>query len=305
MEYRLCGEFPSMRTDIHQLQKITGKTFRKAKQWYLVYLGSQALVLVLAIASILARLSPNLVALSAFLCVLATEFFRWKSDAWKSEGESAKRKWETVDALGLLPDSRDLADWIASKSKGFLSDVTPDEIQGSQFSSRQPKGHLRALENVLESAWWSKHESRRMGTLLAIMLAVIVTVALAVLSLSIGTLQTADVKQTRPTVQNVGGVICSVLAFVLSINLVRLLQEFTAFSREAAVIVRRCNEALESSDVTERDALFIMHDYQSARNSAPLLPTFIWRLNRAHLQEQWKRFRPKIKVRSSSGGSSC
>jgi hypothetical protein len=96
-------------------------------------------------------------------------------------------------------------------------------------------------------------------------------------------------------VQNVGGIICAVLVFVFSINLVRLLAEFWRFWSESMNILKRCAELLKSPRITDRDALCIIHDYQTARNSAPLLPTFIWKRHGDHLREQWDHFRPKGK----------
>jgi hypothetical protein len=110
------------------------------------------LVLVFAIVSIFAQVNPNLSALIAFLGVLAAECVRWRSDAWKSEGESAKRKWEVTDGLGVAVDGSYIADWLAAKSKGFLADVSADEIQGSEFDSVQQVGARRVVENTLETA---------------------------------------------------------------------------------------------------------------------------------------------------------
>jgi hypothetical protein len=288
-----------MNDDLQKLRKIIGKTFRKAKRWYLAYLACQLSVLIFAAISILAELSPNLSAVIAFLAVLATEWIRWRSDYWKAQGESAKRKWEMADGLGVPLDSKDIADWLAGKPKGFLTDVTSDEIQGSEFDSGQPKGPLRVVENTQESAWWSKHESRRMVVYLGAVLVLVVSVALVALTISIGALKAAKVEQSGALVQNVGGIVCSVLIFVLSVNLVRLLADFSTFASEAEDILRRCGEALKSPNLAERDVLSVMHDYQTARNSAPLLPTFIWKFHRNHLREQWADFRPRAKPPSS------
>jgi hypothetical protein len=287
-----------MNNSLQQLKRIVAKTFRKAKRWYATYLACQIAVLVFAVVSIFAQLNPNLSALFAFLGVLATECFRWRSDWWKSEGESAKRKWEIVDGLGIAVDSRDVADWLAARPSGFLDDLTTDEIRGSEFDSGQPAGPLRVLENTQESAWWSKHLSRRMVVCLCALLLLVVIGAFAALTISIGELKAANLQRSGAVVQNVGGIICAVLMFVFSVNLIRLLADFAAFASIAEDILRRTAD-LKRPTVEERDALSLMHDYQTARNSAPLLPTFIWHLNGEHLREQWALFRPKGKQLNS------
>jgi hypothetical protein len=88
----------------------------------------------------------------------------------------------------------------------------------------------------------------------------------------------------------VGSVICSVWAFIFSINVLRLLFDYHIFAREAGEIVNRSGWMLKSHDIIEREAYDIMHDYQTARCVAPLIPTFIWKWHHVHLNERWTEF---------------
>jgi hypothetical protein len=282
-----------MTDDLKKLRKIIAKTFRKAKGWYLGYVISQFSVLMFAVISIFTEVTPKLNAAIVFLGVFTTELLRWRSDYWKAQGESSKRKWEMADGFGISVDGKDMADWLAGKPRGFLSDVRDDEIRGLDFDSSQPQGPRRAVENTEESAWWSKHESRRIVAYVGFILAIVVAAAFIALALSIGALKSANVQQSGSPVQTVGGIICSVLMFVFSINLVRLLVDFWSFASEAENILRRCAALLKSHNISQADALAVMHDYQTARNSTPLLPTFIWKFHGSHLREHWLDFRNK------------
>jgi uncharacterized metal-binding protein len=288
-----------MNDNLNKLQKILAKAFRKAKRWYVAYLACQFAVLIFAIISIFFEISPNLTAVIAFLGVLASECVRWRSDYWKSEGETAKRSLELADGLGAALESRDIADWLAAKPKGFLDDVAANEIMGSEFDSTQPVGPRRMLENTQESAWWSKHESRSMTFYLGGILIIVLVAAFVALAVSIGTLKAANVPQTGVLVQNVGGIICSALVFVFSVNLIRLLVEFWTFASRSEDILRRSGELLKLPAPSEREALSMLHAYQIARNSAPLLPTLVWKLRGGHLREQWASFRPKVQPPAS------
>jgi hypothetical protein len=280
-----------MTEDLLKLRKIISKTFRKAKRWYSAYLLFQFAVLIFAVISIFAELNPNLSAVIAFLAVLATETVRWRSDCWKSEGEAALRKWEMADGLDVAVDRTYIADWLAAKPKGFLADVNDADVQGSEFDSGQTHGPLRVVKNTQESAWWSKHLSNRMVVYLSVILLLIIVAAFIALTLCIGSLKNASAQPNITVVQNVGGILCSVLVFVFSINIVRLLMEFWTFAMEAKEILNRCAGLLGRSDLTERNALSVLHDYQTARSSAPLLPTFVWKFHCNHLREQWTDFR--------------
>jgi hypothetical protein len=280
-----------MTEDLLKLRKIISKTFRKAKRWYSAYLLFQFAVLIFAVISIFAELNPNLSAVIAFLAVLATETVRWRSDCWKSEGEAALRKWEMADGLGVAVDCTYIADWLAAKPKGFLADVSDTDVQGSEFDSSQTRGPLRVVKNTQESAWWSKHLSNRMVVYLSVILLLIIVAAFIALTLCIASLKNASAQPNITVVQNVGGILCSVLIFVFSINIVRLLMEFWTFAAEAKEILNRCAGLLGRSELAERDALSVLHDYQTARSSAPLLPTFVWKFHCNHLREQWADFR--------------
>jgi len=47
---------------------------------------------------------------------------------------------------------------------------------------------------------------------------------------------------------------------------------------------------ISKKDVTWGDGLV---SSETARNSAPLLPTFVWKIHGKHLREQWSSFRPQ------------
>jgi hypothetical protein len=283
-----------MSDEICKLQKIVAKTFRKAKRWYLSYVLWQIIVLLFAVASIFVEIDPKVSAVIAFIIVLSAEALRWRSDNWKSQGELAKRKLEMADGLGIPVGGPYIADWLAAKPRGFLQDLTAREIQGSEFDSVQPVGPRRLVENTQESAWWSKHLSGRMVFYLSIVLAFTTVCAFVALTASIARLKNPTDPQAASTVQYVAGVVCSALAFIVSINVVRLLAEFCAFAADAKEVLRQCGELLKESAIDERDALWALHDYQTSRSVAPLIPTFVWKIHGAHLREQWANFRPRL-----------
>lgn len=278
--------------DLGNIRKIAAKSLRKAKQWYLGYILCQGLILAFVIISIFYELNPNLIAVVTFIAVLLTESVRWRSEYWKFQGEWAKGRWELVDGLDVPINSKVVADWLADHSHGFLKNVKDQEMRGLDFTSTRPKGGKRLLENIQESAWWSKHESRRMAWFLGFVLILIIAGAFVALTLSIASLNAANVKQSGAMVQSIGGVICAVLMFIFSVNLIRLLAHYVSFALEADRVLIRCDELLSEPNISERDALLTLHDYQNARSAAPLLPTFIWRIHGKHLREQWANFRP-------------
>lgn len=272
---------------------MAGKSFRLAKRWYLYYLLCQIGVLCFAVLAILTDIGPNRSAVITFVTVLAIEFLRWRSDYWKLEGEWAKQKWEAADGLGIMVDGREVSDWLAGHRKGFLDNVKDSELSGSIFASVEHTGPRRLVENTEESAWWSKHLSRRMVFVLAIVVFLALAAGFAALAVSISGLKGTHTTPSGAVVQSVGGIICAVLAFIFSINIIRLLLDFLTFASEAERILVYCAGLLKLGEIKEFDALSVMHDYHTARIVSPLLPTFAWTFWGDHLRTQWANFRPK------------
>jgi hypothetical protein len=280
-------------TETVRLKRIIAKTLRKAKRWYLAYILSQVTILGFAVLSIFWQIDQRLSAVAAFVAVLATECLRWRSDFWKSQGEFAKRRWELIDGFAVSVSDGWVADWLAARPSNFLADVTENELKGSDFDSLAIPGPRRLLDNIEESAWWSKHESRIVAWYLGLILVVILAGAFAALTITITGIGAAiDASESRIT-QNVGAMICAVLAFVFSINLVRLLVSFISFFHSAKAILGRCRALLDSGNVDERSALLLLFDYQTSRDAAPLLPTLVWKVHGQHLRREWDRFRSR------------
>jgi len=279
-----------MTDDLLKLRKIISKTFRKAKRWYSAYLLFQFAVLIFAVISIFVELNPNLSAVIAFLAVLATETVRWRSDCWKSEGEAALRKWEMADGLGVAVDRTYIADWLAAKPKGFLADVIDTDVQGSEFDSgpnawAAPRGKKHAGVCMVEQAPQQPH-----GRLFECRFTSDNCGRLHRVDPCIASLKNASAQPSITVVQNVGESSAR-SHFCFFDNIVRLLMEFWTFAAEAKEILNRCAGLLGKSELAERDALSVLHDYQTARSSAPLLPTFVWKFHCNHLREQWADFR--------------
>jgi hypothetical protein len=282
-----------MYSEIDRLRRIIARTHRKAKAWYLRYVMAQLGVLGLAIASVFLELDPRTSAVIAFVGVLAAECIRWRSDFWKDEGDAAKRRWELADGLGISGEDGAIADWLAAKPAGFLEDVSDYELKGSEFESPASPGPRRVVENTEESAWWSKHESRIVAWYLGAGLLVLLAGIFLVLASSVSRLNMHAGTVNSKVTQNIGAITCVVLAFVFSINVVRLFADFVMFYFSSKAIVERCRQLLRSGELDRTDALLVQFDYQIRRNRAPLLPTFIWSFHGPHLRNEWRRFRPR------------
>jgi hypothetical protein len=128
---------------------------------------------------------------------------------------------------------------------------------------------------------------------LSLIVLLVFGLAVASVILSVSRLSDENVIQSGAAIHLIGGIICTVLVFICSLNLFRLIADYSAFKRETEEILDRCRSLLDSSDLHEQEAYAVMHDYQTARCMAPLLPSFIWNWHNEHLNKHWRLFRSK------------
>jgi flagellar biosynthesis protein FliQ len=211
------------------------------------------------------------------------ECAQWRSDILKGRAEQLKRKIELFDGLGWTISPADLSDALA-KISSRRRNLILKAVKENYFASQTSVGPKRAVENLQESAWWSKDLA---GTTL--ILCAIVTVVLVVGSLiSLGVAVSA-VKDTA-TLENTSRVIAAIVSLIVSLGLIRLMSGYFAFGRRSEQ-VEKATVHLLGGTVSEVEAIKLLHDYQIARSAAPLIPDWIWKLRRKTLNELWDQYR--------------
>jgi hypothetical protein len=164
--------------------------------------------------------------------------------------------------------------------------VVAKALSEEYFASEEPPSTRRALENLQESAWWSKHLSERMRSYYLAGTCLLVVIAVLVLLVSI---QTIDDNQT---LSSLGRIVTSVLTLVFSLNLFRSVLGYHNFSVKAGQIEKSTENLLASQGVQESEVIkLLMSEYQLGRASAPLLPTWLWNRMEDELNATWKQYR--------------
>ena len=120
-------------------------------------------------------------------------------------------------------------------------------------------GARRGLENVVESAWWSKHLSETMlWTCTAIVsltvLGSIVTMIVSLLSIT-----------NQDMLSAVARIVTSVLLLVVSMGLIRLAVGYHSFARTSEHVENQAETMLSKKRIGETDAVKLVHEYQLAR----------------------------------------
>lgn len=264
------------------LRSINQNRFTHAKRlWTIANSLRLAAFLVGACAGFLPE-TPLYLPQILLVIVVAAELFQWRSDVIKSRSESLLRKLDLCRSFDITISQADKRDIVAylpgSLRKRFGDSNVPDEF----FTSSAPPGGRKAVENLVESAWYTKKQANFMvGVCVVLTFAVF---AIAVTSLII----TSNEVQTAATRGNIARVVTAWLMLIFSLG---MFKHGWAYYKLAERSERTYNtgEHLLRGDVAEADALKQWYEYQIGRASSPLLPEWLWKWKQDDWNDAWKR----------------
>ncbi|MEG3909625.1 hypothetical protein QT979_17430 [Microcoleus sp. w2-18bC1] len=267
------------------LQPLSQAYFELAKKWWWLSISCKFFVFLVGLTSALLVIFPIYAPFLAAILEIASEISLWRSDTIKDIAEALRRKLDARDSFGWSISNTELSD-LYIKTPDSLHKLAPRETQGENyFASQRPLGEKKALENIQESAWWSKHLSEKMFQYCLVISLSLFVIVLGSLIICIQTLSNRD------ALINIGRIVTSSLMLFFVLGLFRRVIGYYEFSQKASQIESRIEVLLNTQNVTESDAIKIMHEYQLARSSSPLIPSFIWKQMRGKLNIMWTKYR--------------
>jgi hypothetical protein len=243
--------------------------------------------LVGAVIVIVAIDFPPLPFVIALLSLLA-EIFQWRSDVIKGLSEGILRNLEFQDSFGWKISNSMISDILATVPSSVKSASKNKQTEKTYFASKQENQLMMALENLQESAWWSKHLANRMGQIYLAISVVVVFLSFVVLLISVETIQSFVV------LQSIGRVVTSTVMLIFSLRFVRLTADYYSFSRRSHQIEEKAEQLAAALKPGEMQVVRLFHEYQLARGSSPLIPTWVWKSMNAELNTLWKTYRASL-----------
>ena len=139
-----------------RLARFVTNAFKQAKWWAVFVICVQVMIFVLAVASTLLPAYAPAIGLLSLLIVFASPYINWISSRTKSAAEGAKRQHELLDGFDIAPSVTFLRDQAVRFRKGVSDQELALLSEGIRFESQENRGPRRAMENLQESAWFSK-----------------------------------------------------------------------------------------------------------------------------------------------------
>lgn len=263
------------------LEFISGTLADQSKRWWGAALICQGLIVAINFFITFANVWVQPAALVAGLLAIIYTLIQWRSDSFKRTSDSVKRKSELSDGLGWPITGKEISDLLATTPKSIREKIRLPS-GSAYYSSKAPKSPHRLVANVEESSWWSKHLAGSMVKGSAAISVIILALAISTMAI---TLESAP---TQTTAENVAKVTTSVIVFLFSGGYFRLTFEYNRFAKEAENIENRADNLKKQNDVSDVEALKLLHDYQIIRAGSPLIPTWLWKMRRKDLNESWE-----------------
>lgn len=260
---------------------LTAAQFDEAKRWWFGANVSRLLVVIVTVVSLLWKdwLGWFWV-LPVFLTVILS-LLQWRADTLQGKAEALKRKLEFQDGLGWKISEKEKADLILEVSK-TVKNAGLGKEDLPYFDSREEVSARRAVENLNQSAWYTKHLARKMSGFLFVLSAI--TLGLFVLTLVV--FHSLHFQRWEATV---GRILVTVIALLIAYGYLRIGFQYRSFSSQAEKANESASRLLDLETLTEIQAIRILHEYQIARAMAPLIPDWLWRREKTELNRLWER----------------
>jgi hypothetical protein len=228
-------------------------------------------------------------------CTILAELTICRSDALKGTAQGVRRKLDLQDSLGWEIPNTEFSDLLVRCPRSVKARAKRYNATEAYFASNEPVGPTRALQNVSESAWWTKHLAESMSHICMTALVLGVIGALVVLIIALQTLRehTAQVNTAR--------IVTGFLMLLLSTGLIKLMLGYASLAKKAGTSEAAACRLLQLHEVKQLDAFRVMYEYHVDRASGLIIPTWIWNLRKNELNHIWATLRaaPAVKKAGS------
>ena len=268
------------------LGKLVNKAYKKAKTWSGVV---AILEISLFLSGIIAVFSQKISLGYPWIALpiaLVGVFISSKSSGFKNKAETLKRNHEYLMGFGTIPNRGDLADLQIELSKELPKDDEELLLKGITYWSKKSSGPIRTLENLMESAWFTKH----LAGFCAYSLGAVFLVSLA-LAVSLLLLCATSLAGT-PVGLAASKCIAATIMFLISTRVLVSWLAYLGSRKNAEAIDSAASDLLATAKRTDIfEVQKLLSEYQIARASAPLIPTWVWKIRRNTLNKAWENLK--------------
>ncbi|MCY4081869.1 MAG: hypothetical protein OXF54_16625 [Caldilineaceae bacterium] len=256
--------------------------FDEAKRWWLWANVSRLLVVIVTVISLFWKEWLDWIWLLPAGFTVTHSLLQWRADTLQGKADAITRQLELQDGFGWKISEQEKADLSLE-----VSDKVKKKAQGTEespyFDSRQEAFARRAVENLKQSAWYTRHLAKKMAKYVFVLCAFAAVLALISIFVIVFS---PPLHRWGP---NIGRIVIIVLVFVVAYGYLRLGFQYRSLSSQAEKSSNRASRLLELETLTEIQAIRLLHEYQIARVTAPMIPGWIWNIMKGDLNRLWEQ----------------
>lgn len=226
---------------------------------------------------------------------ILAEVFNYLADRIFGMSHSFRAKLDLQDSLGWEISPSEYSDFLADLPESVKDlaqkPLTDGDRRGQYFASKNAQGPERALENVEESAWWSKILAKKMTRSCLVLLLVTVLASLVGMILTVYTIGVLGTSAGSNGLLGIARISTSFLMLLISLGTIKLTLGYYSFSVKAEKVEKHSDRLLNGKKIDLMEAVKTVHEYHLARIVAPPIPDWIWRKNEKELNKLFKRRR--------------
>ena len=262
------------------LRALDRALFKSAKEYWAGAVAAKLMIFGLGLWSVFTSgwwYTPQAMLVVAVL----SECLQLRSDVQKSRAESLLRTLDLCRSFARAISPADKRDIVLAAPRAQRRLIDESDLIDSYIDSTELPGPRRAVENLLESAWYTKNQASLMawayGGLVAVLL------LSAVLAFVVTAREVTDVELRERIMKSV----TSWLTLLVSLSMFKSVWAYFRLAARATKTEAACNHLL-TGQVSETDAVKQWYEYQLTRASAPLIPDRLWRVMKPRLDEAWQ-----------------
>jgi succinate dehydrogenase hydrophobic anchor subunit len=264
------------------LRTLNQAQFLSAKRFWSAAIVTKITIFGLGIWAIFLASPPAYLPQILLFLAVVSELLQIHSDEVKSQAEALLRTLDICRSFGRQISEADKRDIVANVPRAIRKRFAGKQLPDLYFASTQSEGPKRAVENLIESAWYTRRQTGAIAALYLFMIIGLLT--LSIIALIITIRETNNLQFEEQIIR----VVTAWLLLIVSLNMLKSVWSYFKMYQRCQKTELICNHLL-LSQVTEADALKQWYEYQMARASSPLLPNWLWRLMGPSLDDAWQR----------------
>jgi hypothetical protein len=257
--------------------------FKVGKRWWGVSWWLKIITFLVGLGAVFLPNTSVYIPIAIVVVSFVSEAFNVNSSNYRSQAESLSRKIDFRNSFGWKIKDIEIAD-VMMLLPGSFQNISTTEEDDIYFTSKEELGWRRAMQNLQESAWYTKNLAKKMKAYCFVLTVAIPSICIVSLLI---TLLYVNVTEQQTFIARIT---TASLLLVVSSGLIQFTKNYDNLYKKAEAAENQASKLLESTNDETLSSIKAFNEYHLAKASAPPIPDWLWDRNEKKLNANWKKF---------------